>query len=233
MTKILLTLLLCFCIMNVYAQNVSNDEIIATVMESAEPELVQQVTSPDGSTRIEITAYPCVPVDEISYSFEQLHIIENETNEANLMSEMLISCSGLGAAGFWVQHWDGSYVYYHSERQGVPDGAGYWTPRIQRAELSGIQILNIYDLGSAKFSPDKQWLAAWDTDHIGIMTVDNTDTIEFELTPDDMMLSDVVWLPDNSGLLYVQSDAPFMSTQSSVTHIDIMTMEQTVLLDNR
>jgi len=62
------------------------------------------------------------------------------------------------------------------------------------------------------------------------MPSDSDESVSFDLLP-DLYFTNLVWLPDGSGLLYVQADAPFASTRSVVTHIDLESGEQSSLLD--
>lgn len=64
------------------------------------------------------------------------------------------------------------------------------------------------------------------------MPVDSTGAAAFDLLPTGLQIVSVLWLPDSTGILYLQANAPFNSTGSTVTHIDLRAGTQTVLLDN-
>lgn len=214
-----------------YAQETDTDDRIAAIVAAAEPTIIQQIESPDGSQRAVVTIYPCVNIGEEEASYERLDLINDRTDETHLIAEQVINCQGVGAFGLWVRTWsaNGEFLYYTDAREGVPDGmAGSWVPPLWRVQLADLQVDR---LGPAQFSPNGLWIATWSPTQISIMSVDSTDQTDFGSVLTDVQIVEIVWLPDNSGLLYIQAHTPYASSRSVVTHIDLATMEQTLLLD--
>jgi hypothetical protein len=181
--------------------------------------------------RAQVTVYPCVDIGEQEASYERLELIDMATAETQFVAEQVINCGGLGGFGLWVQRWapNADFLYYTDAREGAPDGLVVdWVPPLYRVRLDELQIER---LGQARFSPDGQWLASWTQAQIGITAADSTESTDFTLMPADLLIVQVQWLPDSSGIMYVQADAPFAASRSAVTHIDLATMEQNLLLD--
>ena len=216
------------------AQDTDTETLIQQIMAATDAELIQTVPSPDEKFIAEVTVYSCVDIGEgIDYAYEQLELIDSETDERQLIAEQLISCGGLGASGLFVLRWSEHFVYFTTAREGVPDGlATGWVPTLQRASLEDMTVDNI---NQASFSPLGMWLAMWNSEQISVLEMDAEldSAMSFALQPEDMALQGVYWLPDASGIIYMQADAPFNATQSSVTHIDLTTMEQSVVVDTR
>lgn len=184
------------------------DEIIAAVVVMSEPEVIQRLDAPDGSRAAEVTVYPCVDIGGQEASYERLDLIDTGTGEARLIAEQAIYCGGLGGYGLSVLRWtaDSAFLYYTDAREGVPDGLAVdWVPPIWRVQAADLHVDN---LGQARFSPDGKML------------------------PAGLQMVSVLWLPDSTGVLYLQADAPFNSTRSTVTHIDLSAGTQTLLLDS-
>jgi hypothetical protein len=217
---------------NLSAQEPNRDKIIAAVVAAAEPEIIQSIDAPDGSQRAEVIVYPCVDIGEQIASYERLDLINNATAEKHLVADQVINCGGLGAYGLWVLRWsDGSaFLYYTDAREGTPDGVSVgWLPPVWRVRLADLQTER---LGQALFSPDGAWLVTWDREHIRLVPTNSNKPIVLDLLSADLTIVEVIWLPDNSGLLYIQADtllAPI--SRSVVTHIDATTLTQTLLLD--
>lgn len=92
----------------------------------------------------------------------------------------------------------------------------------------------VESIGQAKFSLTGAWLAAWDQTQIKIMSAsaaDLTESTNFPLMSADLELVEVTWLPDSTGVIYIEADALIGGTRNTVTHIDLETMAQTILLD--
>ncbi len=225
----LLVMGLC-AVVSVSAQE--TDEISAAVMAASEPAVIQRVDAPDGVHAAEVTIYPCVDIGGQEASYERLDLIDTGTGEARLVAEQTIYCGGLGGYGLSVLRWtmDSAFLYYTDSREGVPDGLVVdWVPPIWRVQVADLQVDN---LGQARFSPDGKALAAWDQTQVRVMPVESAEVAAFDLLPAGLQIVSALWLPDNAGILYLQADAPFNSTRSTVTHIDLNAGTQTVLLDN-
>lgn len=207
------------------------DPLIAAVMQASEPVVLQTFDIGSSSYSATVTVYPCVEIGSQELSYERLDVINRATNETTLVAEQLINCGGLGGFGLSVIHWseNGEFLYYTDAREGVPDGlVTRWVAPIYRVQLTDLQIERF---GFARFSFNRQQLLAWtETDITVISTNDATETV-YPVQPANLTLIDVMWLPDASGILYIQSDSPIAGSRSTVTHIDLETGEQTVLLD--
>lgn len=227
-------LLLCLCASgSLYAQDTNTQDTIAAVMAASQPQIIQTYPAPDGAQRAEVTVYPCVNIGDHEAAYERLDLIDNPSGEARLVAQQVINCGGLGAFGLWVRRWseDGAYLYYTDAREGSPDGmVGSWVPPLWRVRMADLQV---EPLGPAQFSPDGTLLAAWDQAQVRVLPVAaDGNAASFALLPADLQLAQVTWLPDSKGLLYIQADTLFGPvTRSTVTHIDLETSEQAVLLD--
>jgi len=221
-------LLLWFCAtVSVSAQE--QGDVIAAVMAAAEPEVIQSIESPDGLSYAEVTVYSCVDIGEQEASYERLDLVDKASGETKLVAEQVIYCGGLGAYGLWVQRWtqNNAYLYYTDAREGQPDGlATAWVPPLYRVQPETMQV---QPLGQAYWSPDGQQLAALSQAQITVIASDSPETVSFDLLP-DLYFTNLLWLPDGSGLIYIQADAPFAATRSVVTYLDLEAGEQTRLL---
>lgn len=219
--------ILCLSVSAVFAQDTDHTELIKTLMEQVEAQELQVTESLDGSISASVTVYSCTDIEGQEYAYEQLNLTP-QSGDAVVVAEQFIACGGLGGYGLWILRWTDTYLYYTDARVGVPDGLqqGY-APPIWRFDL---ETMEAHNLGQALFSPDGQSLVAWSGTMIRVIESNGMETVEFTATSEDFSIATVLWLPDSSGILYIQADAPFASTQSSVTHIDIATGEQSVLL---
>lgn len=219
---------------SIYAQeDPATEEVIAAVIAATEPEILQSLTAPDTLQRAEVTVYPCVDVGGLETSYERLDVIDSKTGEAHLITEQVIYCGGLGAFGLGILRWsdNSAFLYFTDGREGAPDGLVInWTPPVLRVQPGDWQIER---LGAGHFSRNNLWLATWSQGKISILPTNAADGgSDFPTLPADLLIMDVLWLPDDSGVIYIQTDEPIASSRSTVTHIDIETSEQTLLLDN-
>lgn len=217
---------------SVFAQDPSPEEIIEAVMVFSNPQIYQHLDSPDGTLSVELTIYPCVEISGQETSYEYMDLINNDTYETQRIAEQLINCGGLGAFGLQALRWsnNGAYLYYTDAREGTPDGfVAVWTPPLWRVQIADFQIEN---LGQAQFSPDGTWIAAWEQEQIRLVAANSDESMSFELSPSELQMVELSWLPDNSGIIYIQADTLYgPASRSTVTHIDLTTLSQTVLLD--
>ena len=217
----------CISAFNVQAQEQA--DVIAAVLAASQPVVLQDVEAPDGLWRAQVTSYPCVDIGEQVASYETLAIIDLRTGAAQTVAEQVINCGGLGAYGLSVRRWSDDFLYYTDAREGVPDGlVTDWVPPLWRVQLADLEVER---LGRGQFASNGTWLVTWDTVQINIMPVNAGTVSPLTPQPQNLQLLSVRWLPDNSGLIYIQADMPIMATRSTVTHIDLATMTQTVLLD--
>lgn len=217
----------------VYAQEEADREaLIAEIMEVTEPEVIQTWPSSDGQWEATVTAYACTAVgeDDALMAYEMLEVTDLESGERTVAAEQLIHCQGLGAVGLEIVRWPGNYLYYTDAREGQPDGAGYWLPFIYRVDLTDMSVTS---LGGGVFSMHGGLFAAWawETNTLTVWDTQNGEAVAtFEAYDPDMQLANLAWLPDDSGLLYFQADAPYMPTKSNVVHVDLAKGEQALLL---
>jgi hypothetical protein len=228
----LLVLLLSLCITGVSAYPQEAADIIALVTAATEPQTLQRLDSPDGAWYAEVIVYPCVDIGDQVASYEQLLLTNTETGETQQVAEQVISCGGLGAFGLLVDRWSesGAFLYYTDAREGVPDGDGAgWAPTLWRVRVDD---MHAESLGMGRFSPDGRWLAVWNQERVRVMPVDAGDGVDFALLPETMRLTSVNWLPDSSGIIYIQGHAFGESPRSAVTHIDTERGDQTVIFNS-
>lgn len=220
-----------FLVLPISAQDDEDRQyIINNVFSQTEPNIIQNLLSPDEQFSVQVDARDCVVVEEMgSYAYETLTLIDTQSGVTQLITDQLISCGGLGAFGLWALHWsnDGSQLYFTDAREGVPDGlVSAWSPPISRVN---IETLEVERLGQAQFSPERQWIAFQDGTGITISSIDASVTEAFPLLLSDMMITQMIWLPDSSAVMIIYADMPYASTESAVVLIDISTFEQTVL----
>lgn len=227
-----LAILLSLC-STAYAQGEPTpDPVIDEIIASSEPEIIQSFPL-EGFTAT-VIRYACVEAGGQEMAYERLDITNTSTNESHRVAEQFIVCGGLGAYGLSILRAapNGEFLFYTDAREGSPDGlTNGWARPIWRVNPANFQVDSI---GQAKFSVTGEWLAAWDQTQITVMSVDATDLTEsthFPLMPAGLQLIEVIWLPDNTGLIYIQADAPIGSTRTTVTHIHLETMAQTILLE--
>ena len=119
--------------------------------------------SPDGAWRVDVVIYDCTLVDpesEQEDSLEQLILVSVAEDSQTLLDTQLLTCGGLGAAGFEGLFWtpDGSYFYYTGAREGVPDGCGFWERSMDRFNIIHRHSEHV---GGGPISPDRSKVATW------------------------------------------------------------------------
>lgn len=231
--SVILLLALCG---GVYAQDEPpRDTLIDAVVAASQPNIIE--TSTQGDYTASVTVYPCTAIDGQEMSYERLDITDNTTNETHLIADQLIYCGGLGGFGLSIGRWmpsaDGEgearFLYYTDAREGEPDGAVLgWERPLWRVNLADFQVES---LNQAKFSLTAQELVAWDQNQIRVVSAYNDESTDFPLMPAGLQMVEVTWLPLNSGVIYIQTDKLIGGSRNTVTHIDLATMEQTVILD--
>jgi hypothetical protein len=225
--RLVLLVLGCTSAFSVQAQE--SADVIAAVMAASQPVILQEVDAPAGLWRAQVTVYPCVDIGEQVASYETLAIIDLRTGETQTVAEQVINCGGLGAYGLAVRHWSDDFLYYTDAREGMPDGmVTDWVSPLWRVQLADLEVER---LGQAQFAPAGAWLVTWEAAQISVMPVNAGTASQFAPQPQDLQIVSVRWLPDSSGIIYIQTDTPMASTRSTVTHIDLRDMTQTVLLD--
>jgi hypothetical protein len=204
-------------------------------MESTEPEMIQDWTSGDGQWQAQVIGYDCVAVDEtgLESAYEVLEVTNVESGEGQVVATQLRSCEGIGAFGLYLVQWGEAALYYTDAREGVPDGGGYWLPPVYRIAMSDMSIA---PLGNGVFSMTRDFYAAWSWDEQTLTLWDINEgeqVATFDAQMPDAPLAELLWLPDESGLLYIQVDSLYPPTHSYVVHVDLETSEQSLLLETK
>ena len=166
------------CLLIMAGAQAQDTDIIVRLTTEVEPEVLQSLTSPDGSSQVELVVYPCTNIDEQPMSYERLSLIKEDEN--TLIAEQLINCGGLGGFGLWVEHWSesGTYLYYTDARVGVPDGlAPGWTRPFWRVHLPDLESQY---LNRMQFSPDRTQLVSWEDEQITIMAVNSDNQFTYD-----------------------------------------------------
>lgn len=220
---------------NSYAQeSPSDEEIMAQIMEATAPIVIESIVSNNALFTAEVVAYPCTLFSDTlsEYSLEFLSIQNAETSETIWQTQQLINCGGLGTYGFDPIRWVDNYLYYSTDREGSVHGfAINWTPPLFRYDVSNLSDTS-ESLGFALISPLGRYLVSWQEQTVSIGEANSPDNVSIELENDTLGITNVLWLPDESGVLVIQADASpqFQFTQSLVTYVERETMEQSQLL---
>lgn len=219
-----------------YAQDTpTTDPTIAAIIAASEPTIIDSFTLANYAANV--IAYPCTDVEGEEMAYERLDITNAATNETRTVADQLRNCQGLGAFGLSLGRFvplpdsDGNegFLFFNDAREGEPDGAVLgWVPSLWRVNLADFQVELI---GQAKFSLTGEELVTWDQNQIRVMPAAGDDFTDFPLMPAGLQMVEVTWLPFNSGVIYIQTDKLIGGTRNTVTHIDLATMEQTILLD--
>jgi hypothetical protein len=234
-----LLLLLVIGALPLYAQEPDNTAIIDAIKAQTEPTSMLDMLTPDERWHLELTRYDCTPVDvpnaeepqPMSYEVMTLQDAAGEA-EPQLIAEQVINCGGFGAFGLNVLNFslDNRYIYYTDAREGYPDGGGFWLRPVIRLDTEDLTSEN---LGGGVFSRAGSLLVTWQSGQ-PVVTIYNTQEAEplgtFEATDDHILMSELFWLPDSSGVIVVEAN-DFMATSSVMSMIDIETMEKTVILE--
>jgi hypothetical protein len=166
-------------------------------------------------------------------AYEILELIRVDTGESHIIETQLRICQGLGAYGLMPILWsENNLLYYTNAREGVPDGMGFWIRPLIRLDTSDMEIAH---LGRALLSPDTVLLATWDLEPntLTVLYLTGEELAQFSVYESEMLLVEMLWLPDGSGLIYVLANsyiAPMVS-RSLLVHVSLVNLEQTVLLE--
>lgn len=213
-------------------QSADNAAIIEAVMAAASPQVLQVMPSPSGAVEAVITRYPCAAVGlDSDMAYERLDLRDTATGALTVVTDRLIACGGLGAYGLAITRWteDERYLYFSDGREGTPDGAAaLYEPLWRAAAADG----RVEALANGRIAPNGAWVVLWGQDSITLLPL-SADLIagrRFELAPDALSLTELVWLPDSSGVVYFQTDNVNLPLTSAVTLLDVATGVQRVLL---
>jgi hypothetical protein len=227
-------------VLPLYAQEQDNTALIDAIKAQTDPISLMDTLTPDGRWHIEITRYDCTRVDvpdadepqPMAYEVMTLLDMTAADIEGEIIAEQLLNCGGLGAYGLGLLNFsqDGRYLYYTDAREGQPDGGGFWLRPVIRLDTEDQTSEN---LGGGVFSRDGSMLATWQSQQ-PVVNIYNTAEAEplgtFEVSDDHIIMSQLFWLPDSTGVMVVEAN-DFMATGSVVSVIDIETMEKTVILE--
>lgn len=209
------------------------DARIAAVMQASTPTVLQSLPDADSTREAVVTVYDCVAVADGEYAYEILEIVRQGEAARTKVAEQLRNCQGLGAFGLQVEAWspDGTALLFTDAREGQPDGGGFglWLPPVYRYDFVSGDTEN---LGGVRFSPDRQFMAAWTADGLRLLTAGADEIGTFAPHVAGAPLSQLFWLPDGGSLIYVQFEFGSAGvTASYVVHVDAVALTQTLLLE--
>ena len=209
------------------------DALIAAVMQASTPTVLQSLPDADSTRDAVVTVYDCVAFADGEYAYEILEVIRQGDATRIKVAEQLRNCQGLGAFGLQIEAWspDGTLLLYTDAREGQPDGGGFtsWLPPVYRYNLVSGETEN---LGGVLFSPDRQFMATWTADGLGLLTASGDEILTFAPHAAGAPLNQLFWLPDSKSLIYVQFEFGSAGvTASYVVHVDAVTLTQTLLLE--
>ncbi len=207
-------------------------DFAATLVAGTPPRLFASYPSLDGALRAEVVIHDCTPLaGEQAFAYDILRVVDTATGETRFVDGQLQACGGLGAFGLGGLFWSasGRFFYYTKAREGVPDGCGFWTRPISRADTS---TWTTADLGGGPVSPDGRLLAVWAEREL---VVYETDGGEVGRAPaaDALALGPIAWSPDGRALAFVQAEmfcAPGGSGVTTVSRVEVPAMAGRVLL---
>jgi hypothetical protein len=208
-------------------------DVAATLIAGAAPRLYASYLSPDGRQRAEVHIFDCTPFpDGGAYAYDRLQFIDTASSATHFIDGQVQACGGLGAFGLAGLFWspNGRFFYYTEAREGVPDGCGYWTRPISRADTADGTAT---DLGGGPVSPDGRRLAVWDERDLVAYDVDSGEIGRIAAADPAAALGPIAWSPDGRSLAYVQAGAfcvPGESGMTTVVRVDLPAMIDSVLL---
>ncbi|MEM9950457.1 MAG: hypothetical protein AAF846_02560 [Chloroflexota bacterium] len=211
-----------------YAQDAPSEDEIKQVILAESPMTVIGTFENESGFEAIIESYGCVSIDNTEYGLELLTVRNSQIDQTIWRTEQLISCSGLDTYGFQFVRWVGDVLYFDSGREGSPHGASFAFIVEPLFRNTG----EAEQLGSALFSHLGDYLVTWDTS--GIITITTADMMERQsITLDipDLAIANVIWLPDQRGVIIIQIDDIMLPQDSLVTYIDRERMTQTALLN--
>jgi hypothetical protein len=208
------------------------EALIAAIKETSPPVVLQAIAAPDQQSEAYLTVYECTPAADGEYAYELLEVVDSITAARHTVATQLRNCQGLGAVGLLILHWsaDSTSLYYTDAREGQPDGGGFalWLPPVYRMEIESRESTL---LGGGLFSPDFSHLAVWDDGALAILSDAGEEWARFDAYQSGADLTRLFWLPDGTGLIYVQYDyADPEAPHSYVIHVDAVKFSQTPLL---
>lgn len=211
----------------------ARDALIAAVTQASTPTMLQSLPNADSTREAVVTVYDCVALAEGEYAYEVLEIVRQGDAARIKVAEQLRNCQGLGAFGLQIEAWspDGTALLFTDAREGQPDGGGFglWLPPVYRFDLIAGDAEN---LGGVRFSPDRQFMAAWTVDGLRLFTPGADEIGVFAPHVAGAPLSQLFWLPDGGSLIYVQFEfSSAGAARSYVVHVDAVALKQTLLLE--
>lgn len=163
-------------------------------------------------------------------SFEQLNVLQVDSDEATAAAEQLINCGGLGAFGLEGLFWspNSRYLYFTTAREGVPDGCGYWQRPLLRF---AVETGETQWLGPGQRSPGETKIAAWQERQLVIWEVGGKEIGRAPAAVPDADLGPIIWSPAGDALVYLQAPSYCPLQKSYLVHVLLAEMEPTVLLE--
>ncbi len=179
---------------------------------SGEPEPLESHPSPDGNWRVDVVAYPCVPVEDGEEMAEQLILIDLRTGAETAIHTQWLRCDdGLGAFGLGGLFWSpGSQVFYFTDaREGEPDGAGSlcWERPLWALRANDATAERLTDVWAR--SPGGDWLALVRAREETVVQTLEGEMVTRVPIPPNWRACDIIWLPDGETFVYLRTRDPF------------------------
>lgn len=208
-------------------------DIAGTVVAMSKPRIDSSLSSPDGKWRAEIVIHDCVLTGELDENaYEELRLVQVDTNVIKVVDDQLQNCGGLGAFGLEGLFWspNSRYFYYTNAREGFPDGCGYWERPILRLDVNNLQFEY---LGGGPNSPDGTKLATWQGYELVIWNINEDEIARFPAISPDAQIGPIAWSQDNQALVYfqVESYCP-LAGKSYLVRLDLSKLSQAILLES-
>lgn len=214
-------------------------DLQATLVSTVTPVTFSSYTSPDGELVAEVVTYDCTAIqaDDMEYSYEEIRLVNHSNGETTIIEGQFSFCGGLGSYGLEGVSWssDSRYFYYTPDREGGPDGCGYFVPRLSRYDVMTGEILA---LGLATAAPDGNTYAswAWDMDQkeqlLRVWQIDSEEIREFSPYQPTEANGPIAWSPDGSEFIYLQRT--YQCTEEGtawLVRVNAETLEQEVVLE--
>lgn len=211
------------------------DNIRATVAAASPPKIHVSTPSPEGIWRADVVIHDCTSLGEKGdYAYERLLLTNLADHSERVVAEQLIACGGLGAYGLEVKFWapNGTFLYFTEDREGVPDGCGFWTESLVRYDLATGETAR---LGSGAASLDGMRLATWQADELVIWSSDGPEIARRPKVIAGANAGPIVWSPTGESLAYLLNETecpPAMGGTSYVARLDFPELTPDVLLES-
>lgn len=189
---------------------------------------VHRLDSPDGKWQAELVTQVCAQVGDDAFIYHRLSLREVSTAEVLVVVEELGPC-GLGAPGYELTAWStDSQSLYYTVRV-IPDGAALILPATTyRVSLPGFEVAPLP--GSGPLSPDGKHLAWLDGADLVLYDLATGEAQHYPALLPSALPAYLVWQPDGTGLLFVQTEqASYPFGSSTVGLISLPGLEVKIL----